>query len=84
MTGCTAISQMHNLRDPYNHADPGFWFGRGTGRGPRRRKSPSEVQGLCEDLAAKPPQNPEEFYVMRLEKNTYGEKKNKSIQTDIV
>ena len=37
-------------------ADPGFWFGRGTGR---------EHGG----------QKPEECYVTRLKKNTYGEKK---------
>jgi len=54
-------------------ADPGFWFGRGTGRGLRDRSPP----------AGSRPQKPEECYLMRLIKTTYGEKK-KSIHTDIV
>jgi len=64
--------------------DPGFWFGRGTGRGPGERKSSSRVQRQSHSggLGAKP-QNPKEYYVMRLKK-PLTKRKNKSIQTDIV
>jgi len=66
-------------------ADPGFWFGRGTGRGSGGWKSPSGVQGqsLGGGLGAK---SPEARRMLRHEadKNHLRREKNKSIQADIV
>jgi len=64
-------------------ADPGFWFGKGTGRGTEGR-SPSGVQRQNPDggLGAKPPEA-RRMSRYEAEKTTYGERKNKSIQTDI-
>jgi len=57
----------------------------GTDMGSGGRKSPSGIQGQSPGggLGASP-HKPEECYVMRLIKTTYGEKNNKSIQADIV
>ena len=61
-----------------SRADPGFWFGRGTGRefGGGGWKSPSGIQGQSPGggLAAKPP-DARRMLRHEAEKNTYGEKK---------
>jgi len=59
----------------YPGADPGFWFGRGTGTRSGRRKSPRGVQGQSPGggLGDK---SPEVRRMLRQEaKYTYGEKK---------
>jgi len=66
----------------YPGADPGFWFGRGTGTRSGRRKSPRGVQGQT-PRGGLGDKSPEVRRMLHQEaKYTYGEKKNKSTQTD--
>jgi len=61
--------------------DPGFWFGKGNGKGFGDESPPAGSRSRAPVGSG---EKPEECYVIGLNKNTYEEKKNKSIQTDIV
>ena len=75
-------SLLHN-RD--SGADLGFWFGRGIGRGLGDRSLPAA--GFRRRAPVGSGGDPPEARKMlrhEANKTTYGERKNKSIQTDIV
>ena len=67
-------------------ADPGFWFGRGTGRG-SGTEVPQWVPGAeprCVWVWGRSPQQNEECYVMRVKNHVLTERKNKYIHIDIL